>query len=112
MTIVNDQSLFIKNSVDEVLNTAIWGGILAILVIYLFLRNVKSTLIIGFTIPISIVVTFFFMYSTNVSLNIMSLGGLALGVGMLVDNAIVVLESIDRYRKRDFSQEEAADQAE
>ena len=109
MTIVNDQSLFIGNSVDEVLNTAIWGGILAILVLYLFLRSVKSTVIIGFTIPISIIVTFFFMYMSNVSLNIMSLGGLALGVGMLVDNAIVVLESIDRYRKRNLSQVEAAD---
>jgi HAE1 family hydrophobic/amphiphilic exporter-1 len=109
MTIVNDQSLFIANSVDEVLNTAIWGGILAILVLYLFLRSIKSTVIIGFTIPISIIVTFFFMYLAKVSLNIMSLGGLALGVGMLVDNAIVVLESIDRYRKQDLSQAEAAD---
>ena len=110
MTIVNDQSLFIENSVDEVLNTAIWGGILAILVLYLFLRNLKSTVIISFTIPISIVVTFFFMYLADVSLNIMSLGGLALGVGMLVDNAIVVLESIDRYRRRDLSPTDAADQ--
>ena len=109
MTIVNDQSLFIQNSVDEVLKTAIWGGILAILVLYLFLRSLKSTVIISFTIPISIVVTFFFMYLANVTLNIMSLGGLALGVGMLVDNAIVVLESIDRYLKRNLSQAEAAD---
>jgi HAE1 family hydrophobic/amphiphilic exporter-1 len=109
MTVVNDQSLFIENSVDEVLNTAIWGGILAILVLYLFLRKIKSTVIISLTIPISIVVTFFFMYLANVSLNIMSLGGLALGVGMLVDNAIVVLESIDRYRNGDLSQADAAD---
>jgi HAE1 family hydrophobic/amphiphilic exporter-1 len=109
MSIVNDQSLFIENSVDEVLQTAIWGGILAILVLYLFLRSMKSTIIIGFTIPISVVVTFFFMYLSNVSLNIMSLGGLALGVGMLVDNSIVVLESIDRYLKQNFSQNEAAD---
>ncbi len=109
MTIVNDQSLFIQNSVDEVLKTAIWGGILAILVLYLFLRSMKSTVIIGFTIPISIVVTFFFLYLADVSLNIMSLGGLALGVGMLVDNAIVVLESIDRYRRQNISQTEAAD---
>lgn len=109
MTIVNDQSLFIQNSVDEVLQTAIWGGILAILVLYLFLRSMKSTIIIGFTIPISIVVTFFFMYLADVSLNIMSLGGLALGVGMLVDNSIVVLESIDRYRKQNYSQIEASD---
>jgi HAE1 family hydrophobic/amphiphilic exporter-1 len=109
MTIVNDQSLFIESSVDEVLNTAIWGGILAVIVLYLFLRSVRSTVIISLAIPISIVVTFFFMYTSNVSLNIMSLGGLALGVGMLVDNAIVVLESIDRYRKQSFSQIEAAD---
>ncbi len=109
MTIVNDQSLFIQNAVDEVLQTAIWGGILAILVLYLFLKSLKSTVIIGFTIPISIVVTFFFMYLADVSLNIMSLGGLALGVGMLVDNAIVVLESIDRYRRQNLSQAEAAD---
>jgi HAE1 family hydrophobic/amphiphilic exporter-1 len=109
MTVVNDQSLFIQNSVDEVLKTAILGGILAILVLYLFLRRMKSTVIISLTIPISIVVTFFFMYLANVSLNIMSLGGLALGVGMLVDNAIVVLESIDRYRRRDLSQMDAAD---
>ncbi len=109
MTVVNDQSLFIENSVDEVLNTAVWGGILAILVLYLFLRKMKSTVIISLTIPISIVVTFFFMYLSKVSLNIMSLGGLALGVGMLVDNAIVVLESIDRYRRGDMSQQEAAD---
>lgn len=109
MTVVNDQSLFIQNSVDEVLQTAIIGGILAVLVLYLFLRSIKSTLIISFTIPISIVVTFFFMYLANVSLNIMSLGGLALGVGMLVDNSIVVLESIDRYLKQNISQKEAAD---
>ncbi|MCG8604819.1 efflux RND transporter permease subunit, partial [bacterium] len=109
MSIVNDQSLFIESSVDEVLNTAIWGGILAIMVLYVFLRSMKSTVIISLAIPISIVVTFFFMFLANVSLNIMSLGGLALGVGMLVDNAIVVLESIDRYRRRDYSQAEAAD---
>ena len=105
MTIVNDQSLFIESSVSEVLNTAIFGGILAVLILYLFLRSMRSTLIISLSIPISIIVTFFFMYISNVSLNIMSLGGLALGVGMLVDNAIVVLESIDRYRKNNYSQD-------
>lgn len=110
MTIVNDQSEFIQSSVDEVRNTAIYGGVLAILVLYLFLRGLKSTIIIGLAIPISIIVTFFFMYTANVSLNIMSLGGLALGVGMLVDNAIVVLESIDRYRKRKMSPERAAEE--
>ncbi|MFQ5629825.1 MAG: efflux RND transporter permease subunit, partial [bacterium] len=109
MTIVNDQSQFIENSVDEVLNTAIFGGILAIIVLYIFLRNFWSTFIIGWSIPISVIVTFFFMYTSDVSLNIMSLGGLALGVGMLVDNAIVVLEAIDRYKRDGLSLVEASD---
>ncbi|MDQ7066496.1 MAG: efflux RND transporter permease subunit [candidate division KSB1 bacterium] len=108
MTIVNDQSVFIQNSVNEVRNAAVYGGILAILILYLFLRSFKSTLIIALAIPISVVVTFFFMYATSVSLNIMSLGGLALGVGMLVDNAIVVLEAIDRYYKKKLPTAEAA----
>ena len=109
MTIVNDQSLFIQNSVDEVLNTAIIGGVLAIIVLFVFLRSLKSTVIISLSIPISIIVTFFFMFVSNVSLNIMSLGGLALGVGMLVDNAIVVLEAIDRYKRDGMSLSEASD---
>jgi len=98
MQIVSDQSRFIQQSVNDVLSTAITGGILAVLVLYLFLRNWKSTVIIGLAIPISVVVTFFLMYVSKISLNIMSLGGLALGIGMLVDNSIVVLEAIDRYR--------------
>jgi HAE1 family hydrophobic/amphiphilic exporter-1 len=109
MTVVNDQSQFIENSVDEVLNTAIFGGILAIIVLYIFLRSFKSTVIIGLSIPISVVVTFFFMFISDVSLNIMSLGGLALGVGMLVDNAIVVLEAIDRYKKQGMNIAKASD---
>ena len=108
MEIVFDQSTFIEQSVDEVLMTALYGGILALLVLFLFLRN-SSTLIIGLSIPISVVTTFFFLYAFDVSLNIMSLGGLALGIGMLVDNSIVVLESIDRYRRRgDISGDEVA----
>ena len=96
--VVFDQSTFIKQSIDEVLSTAIWGGVLAIAVLFAFLRSLKTTLIIGLSIPISIVTTFFLMYSSSISLNIMSLSGLALGIGMLVDNSIVVLESIFRYR--------------
>ena len=99
LEVVFDQSIFIQQSVDEVLKTAMYGGILAILVLYLFLRN-SSSLIIGVSIPISVVTTFFFLYAFDVSLNIMSLGGLALGIGMLVDNSIVVLEGIDRHRRR------------
>ncbi|KAA3661632.1 MAG: AcrB/AcrD/AcrF family protein [Calditrichaeota bacterium] len=108
VTIINDQSHFIQSSVDEVMNTAIWGGIFAVIVLILFLRSLKSTGIISLAIPISIVVTFFCMYLADVSLNIMSLGGLALGVGMLVDNAIVVLEAIDRYRSQGVGVAEAA----
>ncbi|MDZ7345023.1 MAG: efflux RND transporter permease subunit, partial [candidate division KSB1 bacterium] len=109
LVIITDQSEFIQQSVDDVLNTAISGGILAILVLWLFLRNIKSTVIISLSIPISVIVTFFLMYVSGVTLNIMSLGGLALGVGMLVDNSIVVLEAIDRYRKSGMPAAEAAD---
>ncbi len=101
MQIVADQSRFIQQSINDVLSTALIGGVLAVIVLYLFLRNWKSTAIIGLSIPISIVVTFFLMYVSGISLNIMSLGGLALGIGMLVDSSIVVLESIDRYRGKE-----------
>jgi hydrophobic/amphiphilic exporter-1 (mainly G- bacteria), HAE1 family len=107
--VVFDQSHFIEQSINEVLNTAIYGGILAVMVLFLFLRSVKSTLIIALSIPISIVATFFLMYFFRVSLNIMSLSGLALGIGMLVDNSIVVLESIHRYWKQGYSVRVAAD---
>ncbi|MBE2216263.1 MAG: efflux RND transporter permease subunit [Opitutaceae bacterium] len=97
--LLTDQSVFIQKSIDEVKSNAIVGGLIAIAVLYLFLRNVLHTLIIGVTIPVSIVATFAPMYMWDVSLNIISLGGLALGVGMLVDNSIVVLESIFRCRE-------------
>jgi hydrophobic/amphiphilic exporter-1 (mainly G- bacteria), HAE1 family len=93
-----DQSIFIRNSIDEVRNTAILGGILAIIILFVFLRSLPSTLIVSLAIPVSIIATFAPMYMFGVSLNIMSLGGLALGVGMLVDSSIVVLESIFRCR--------------
>lgn len=98
--IITNQAKFIKNTIQEVKHTALIGGILAILVLLYFLKNLRSTLIIGAAIPISVIITFFFMYSSNISLNIISLGGLALGIGMLVDNSIVVLESIQRYREK------------
>ncbi|MFQ5930545.1 MAG: efflux RND transporter permease subunit, partial [Acidobacteriota bacterium] len=107
--VVFDQSRFIKQSIDEVLQTAVMGGVLAVLVLFVFLRSLKSTLIIALSIPISIVATFFLMYGFNVSLNIMSLSGLALGIGMLVDNSIVVLESIYRYYLMGYGPREAAD---
>ncbi len=98
LQILSDQSVFIEQSVNEVRSNAIIGGLLAVLVLFLFLRQRKATAVIGMTIPISILATFFVMQQLGVSLNIMSLGGLALGVGMLVDNAIVVLEAISRHR--------------
>ncbi len=94
-----DQSRFIESAIDEVIGNAVVGGLLAMLVLYLFLKDAFSTAIVGVAIPVSIVATFFLMYRLGVSLNVMSLGGLALGVGMLVDNAIVVLEAI--YRRRE-----------
>ncbi len=95
-----DQSRFIQASIDEVIGEAIVGGILAMLVLLLFLKDLTSTMIIGLSIPISIIATFFLMYQTGTTLNVMSLGGLALGVGMLVDNAIVVMEAIFQHRER------------
>jgi multidrug efflux pump subunit AcrB len=99
LELLADQSVFISKSIDEVKSNAITGALIAVVVLYLFLRNVTQTLIIGLSIPISIVATFAPMYMAGVSLNIISLGGLALGVGMLVDNGIVVLESIFRCRE-------------
>ena len=94
-----DQSVFIKNSINEVKENGISGAIIAIAVLYLFLRNVTQTLIVSLCIPISVLATFAPMYMADVSLNIISLGGLALGIGNLVDNAIVVLESVFRCRE-------------
>lgn len=96
--VVFNQAEFIKNAVDDVLSSAIFGGVLAVLVLYVFLRDLRSTLTIGLSIPISIMATFALMYQTEITLNIMSLGGIALGVGMLVDNSIVVLEAVHRHR--------------
>jgi HAE1 family hydrophobic/amphiphilic exporter-1 len=99
MDIMFDQSKFIQDSIDEVRDNAIIGGLLAIFILFFFLKEFRSTVIIGLSIPISIITTFFVMYQLGIKLNIMSLGGLALGVGMLVDDAIVVLESIVRHYK-------------
>jgi hydrophobic/amphiphilic exporter-1 (mainly G- bacteria), HAE1 family len=85
--------------VTDVQWAAIFGGILAVLVLLLFLRHLPTTLIIATAIPISVIATFVLMFGRGITLNIMSLGGLALGVGMLVDSAIVVLESIARERE-------------
>jgi len=95
---VDDQSVFIDRAIREVVNAAILGGLLAVLVIFVFLRNAWFTLTIALCIPVSIIATFFLMGQVGISLNIMSLGGIALATGLLVDNGIVVLENISRYR--------------
>ncbi|HSG81613.1 MAG TPA: efflux RND transporter permease subunit, partial [Gemmatimonadota bacterium] len=92
----------------EVRQAALIGGLLAILVLYLFLRDARATMITGIAIPVSVIGTFVLMYSFDLSLNIMSLGGIALAVGMLVDNAVVVLESIVRRREQGLSRADAA----
>ena len=99
ITKIYDQSKFISSAVDDVKSAAILGGIIAIIVLFGFLRDARATTIVGIAIPVSVIGTFLLMYMNGVSLNIMSLGGIALAVGMLVDNSIVVLENI--YRKRE-----------
>lgn len=96
--VISDQSVFITQAVASVAQTAIWGALIAVFVLYVFLRNISSTLIVGLAIPVSIITTFNCLFFMDISFNIMSLGGLALGVGMLVDNSIVVLENILRKR--------------
>ena len=105
---VYDQSTFIAAAISEVKSAALIGGLLAILVLYAFLRDARATLIIGIAIPVSVLGTFVLMYAFDLSLNIMSLGGIALAVGMLVDNAVVVLESIVRKQEHGLDRREAA----
>ncbi|MDZ7772758.1 MAG: efflux RND transporter permease subunit [Balneolaceae bacterium] len=99
--ITTDQSEFIQASIDNVQNSALWGSLLAVFILYLFLRNGSSTFIIAVSIPISIIATFGLLYFNDLTLNQMSFGGLALGVGLIVDNAIVVLENIIRLREEE-----------
>ncbi|MDH3743512.1 MAG: efflux RND transporter permease subunit [Acidobacteriota bacterium] len=108
LSLVADRSLFIESSIREVRNTALLGGLLAITILFLFLKDVRTTSIIAISIPISLLVTFAPLHLLGVSLNIMSLGGLALGIGMLVDSSIVVLESIFRCREEGDPLEAAA----
>ncbi|PKG77218.1 acriflavin resistance protein [Shewanella sp. Actino-trap-3] len=108
LEIIYDQSEFIESAVNEVTSAALFGSLLAMLVIYLFLRDIIATLIISISIPFSVIATFNMMYFADISLNIMSLGGIALAIGLLVDNAIVVLENIDRYKSQGMSKIEAA----
>ena len=91
----------IEQTINEVVNSVITGALLAILVLIIFLRSIKSTIIVGLSIPISVFITLMLMYFQGLTLNMISLAGLLLGIGMLVDNSIVVLENIYAYRQRD-----------
>jgi HAE1 family hydrophobic/amphiphilic exporter-1 len=105
---IMDTSEYIKRSIENVGSSAMYGGLLAIGILLLFLRNLRSTIIIATAIPVSIIATFALLYFGNFTLNLMTLGGLALGIGMLVDNAIVVLENIYRLREEGRSLGHAA----
>ncbi|MDR1325211.1 MAG: efflux RND transporter permease subunit [Treponema sp.] len=90
----------IENSINQVADAAISGALLAIIVVFIFLRSIKPTVIIGVSIPVSVIITIMLMYFMGLTLNIMTLAGLCLGVGMLVDNSIVILENIYHYREK------------
>ncbi|MDG5799014.1 efflux RND transporter permease subunit [Marinilabiliaceae bacterium ANBcel2] len=97
---IRDESFFIRSSVNSVATAAIAGGLLAMVVIYLFLGSVRRSVIIGLTLPIVILAAFLMMTAGGLTLNVMSLGGLALGVGLLIDNGLVILENIFRYQEK------------
>jgi len=108
LDIITNQGTFINNAIKEVEDTALIGMVLAIIVIFVFLRRIGTTMIVSISMPISIIATFNLMYFNHLTLNIMTLGGLALGAGMLVDNAIVVMENIFRLRETGMSVKDAA----
>ncbi len=108
LTVVSNQGKFISRAIKEVQNSALLGILLAVVVLFLFLRRIGTTLIVSAAIPISVIATFNLMYFNHLTINIMTLGGLALGAGMLVDNAIVVMENIFRNHENGMSVREAA----
>ncbi|CAD7349293.1 efflux RND transporter permease subunit [Xanthomonas arboricola] len=108
ITTIEDQSHFIEHAISDVKKDAVIGGVLAILIIFLFLRDGWSTFVISLSLPVSIITTFFFMGQLGLSFNVMSLGGLALATGLVVDDSIVVLESIAKARERGLSVLDAA----
>jgi HAE1 family hydrophobic/amphiphilic exporter-1 len=103
-----DQSIFIQSAIHEVRDAAIIGGVLAVLIVYLFLGSAWITAVISISIPVSVIATFNVMYGAHLSLNIMSLGGIALAIGLVVDDAIVVLENIMRKREHGLAPADAA----
>jgi multidrug efflux pump subunit AcrB len=108
---VDDQARFIRRSLDNAVTAAASGALLAMAVVWLFLGSLRRTLIIGSAIPIAVLVTFVLMAAFGLTFNIMTLGGLALGIGMLVDSTIVMLENLYRHQRRGESSAQAADEA-
>jgi len=108
LELLSDQSVFIEDAVEDVQSSAVIGSLLAVAVIWLFLRSAAGTFVIGISIPVSLIVAFAPMFLADVSLNIMSMGGLALGTGMMLDNAIVILESIASRREQGDDRRQAA----
>lgn len=108
INIVNDQGEFINNSINSLWGNLILGGILAIIILLVFLRNLKSAFIIIISIPLSLIFALGLMYVTGITLNVVSLGGMAIGVGMVVDNAIVVLESVFKCKEEGMDAKKAA----
>ncbi len=106
--LVMDQSHLIKTSTSSVMQSGIIGGLLAVLIIYLFLRNWRPTAAIAVAIPLSLIATFIPIYAVGYTLNLMTLGGLALGIGMLVDNAVVVIENIYRHLEKTGQRKKSA----
>ncbi len=104
-----DQADFILKAVNNLQDTAVIAFVLAFLVIYFFLRNFRGSIIMGISIPVSVIATFAVMFAANLTLNIISMAGLALAVGMLVDNSIVVLENIYRHREMGTNLSESAE---
>jgi len=107
VTALRDNARYIRDAIHNVRRAALWGGVMAIVILLFFLRNMRSTFIIATAVPVSIVATFSLMYFQGFSVNIMSFGGLALGIGLLVDNSIVVLENIFRHREQGDERKEA-----
>lgn len=105
---VFDNAEFIRMSISSVIQNLLLGAVFAILILLLFLKSFRATLVIGLSIPIAVISTFTLMYFTGETVNILTMGGLALGIGMMVDSAIVILEHIVTYRERGYSMKEAA----
>ncbi|MFC0013787.1 MULTISPECIES: efflux RND transporter permease subunit [Allobacillus] len=106
--IVFDNAEFIRMSINSVVQNLLLGAAFAVLILLLFLKSFRATLVIGLSIPIAVISTFTLMYFTGETVNILTMGGLALGIGMMVDSAIVILEHIVTYRERGYSMKEAA----